>query len=382
MPRRVTAPASSNPLLSQSKSAAFTSPGLLLLAQDYNACIVVHRLSPPVLSPSVFSNLHHHLLCLHHTRLSSSKRSRCLTLAANLNIIRCTPRLVGQKSPSHGKQVWKFWNCLADSKPRAIPVDIVQLLSHIDAFQSAQPDIRTLRLCNRFGKVKHARVAKLPKEIVDMIEQELLVQRLNTSSTQRDVDWPSRYCYFESSCRPADHAEGYERKLLDQAIATVRNQHPHLGDTSSPSELKKFAGLVDHCFESPCRQEGIELTTISWFATQGWKTAMTDQREGELPRYRTVSTRIYHLHPCLIAVQAHSKALWPGALCHARKHGHRNGSVSAENRLPHPRRSHAQPSHHLLSQASLDPRSHAHHDRLWLWQFWICCGYIWEVHAC
>jgi hypothetical protein len=207
----------------------------------------------------------------------------------------------------------------------------VQLLSHVDAFESAQPDILTLRLCNRFGKGKHARVAKLPKEIIDMIEQQLLVQHLNTSSTQKAVDWPSRYCCFESSCRPADHVEGYERKLLDQAIATVRNRHPHLGDTSSPSKLKQFNGLVDDCFHTICRRERIDLTTRKWFGIQGWKTAMTDQREGELPRYRTVSTRLYHVHPYLTAVQAHPKALWPGALRHAREHGHRNGSVSAEN---------------------------------------------------
>ncbi|KAG9765202.1 hypothetical protein KCU73_g582, partial [Aureobasidium melanogenum] len=150
----------------------------------------------------------------------------------------------------------------------AIPVDIIQLLSHVDAFESAQPDVRTLRLCNRFGKGKNAYVAKLPKEIIDMIEKQLLVQHLVTQSAQKAVDWSSRYCCFESSCRPADHAEGYERKLLDQAIATVRNQHPHLGDTSSLSELKKFAG---------------------------WKTAMTDQREGELPSYRTLIRKHFGL---------------------------------------------------------------------------------------
>jgi hypothetical protein len=72
--------------------------------------------------------------------------------------------------------------CFADSIPRAIPVDIIQLLSRVDAFESAQPDIRTLRLCNRFGKGKNAYVAKLPKEIIDMIERQLLVQYLNISS--------------------------------------------------------------------------------------------------------------------------------------------------------------------------------------------------------
>jgi hypothetical protein len=209
-----------------------------------------------------------------------------------------------------------------------------------------------------------------------MIERQLLVQYLNTSATQRAVDWPSRYCCFESSCRPAAHIKSDEHRLLDQAIATVRNQHPHLGNASSPSELRDRDDLVDKKFLNICRRERVNLTTRKWFGIQGWTTAMTDQREGELPRYRTVSTRSQHLHPHLTAIQAHPKALWPGALCHARKHGHRNWSVSAENRPPHPKRSHAQPSHHLLPQATLDQRSPANHDRLWLWQFWVCCGHI------
>jgi hypothetical protein len=86
--------------------------------------------------------------------------------------------------------VWDLWKCFADSIPRAVPVDIIKLLSHVDAFESAQPDARTLRLCNRFGKGKNAYVAKLPKEIIDMIERQLLVQYSNTSATQRAVDWP------------------------------------------------------------------------------------------------------------------------------------------------------------------------------------------------
>jgi hypothetical protein len=40
-----------------------------------------------------------------------------------------------------------------------------------------------------------------------MVEQQLLVQHLNIPSTQRAADWLSRYCCFESSCRPADHFE-------------------------------------------------------------------------------------------------------------------------------------------------------------------------------
>jgi hypothetical protein len=133
----------------------------------------------------------------------------------------------------------------------------------------------------------------------------------------------------------------------------VHNQHPHLSNAYSPSELRDRDDLVDKEFLKICRRERVDLTTRKWFGIQGWTTAMSDQREGELPRYRTVSTRSQHLHPYLTAVQAHPKALWPGALCHARKHGHRNGSVSAENRPPLPKRLRAQQSHHLLPQATL-----------------------------
>jgi hypothetical protein len=153
-----------------------------------------------------------------------------------------------------------------------------------------------------------------------MIERQLFTQYLNTLGTRKAVDWPSRYCCFESSCRPVAHIKSDEHKLLDQAIAMVHNQHPHLSNASSPSELRDRDYLVDKKFLEICRRE--RVITRKWLGIQGWTTAMSDQREGELPRYRTVSTRSKHLYPYLTAVQAHTKALWPGALCHAREHGH------------------------------------------------------------
>ena len=54
-------------------------------------------------------------------------------------------------------------------------------------------------------------------------------------------------------------------------MTTVRNQHPYLNKTISLNELQELNGLVDHNLEILCRQDGIKLETILWFATQGWK---------------------------------------------------------------------------------------------------------------
>jgi hypothetical protein len=105
-----------------------------------------------------------------------------------------------------------------------------------------------------------------------MIERQLFIQYLNTLGTRKAVDWPSRYCCFESSCRPVAHIKSDEHKLLDQAIATVRTQHPHLSNASSPSELRDRDYLVDKKFLEICRRE--RVITRKWLGIQGWTTAM------------------------------------------------------------------------------------------------------------
>jgi hypothetical protein len=151
-----------------------------------------------------------------------------------------------------------------------------------------------------------------------MIGQQLFIQHLNASVTQKAVDWPSRYCCFESSCRPVDHVQDCDKDLLDRALATVRNHHPHLADATSPDGLREFNSLVDDSFQAICSLNNINLTTRKWFGIHGWTAAMSDQREGELPHYRAVSTtRFHHFRPCLTLMEAHPEVLRPGALYHA-----------------------------------------------------------------
>ena len=156
-----------------------------------------------------------------------------------------------------------------------------------------------------------------------MIERQLLVQYLNIPGTQRAVEWPSRYCCFESSCRPVAQVKSDEHKILIQAITMVHNKHTHMSNTSSPSELRDRDDLVDKKFLKICHRECVNLTTRKRFGIQGWTAAMTYQRESELPHYRTVSTRSHYLCFSLTLAQAQPKALWPGSFCHARRHGHR-----------------------------------------------------------
>lgn len=174
---------------------------------------------------------------------------------------------------------------------RGIPVEVVKLLSHLDAFEAELPTSHSLRLCNRFGRGEYAHVTKLPEEIIVMVEQQLLSQRLETPMSDGSVNWRSRYCCFEASCRISAHAEGtQEHKILDRAIAVVREAHPYLDEFSSTTELRRFHGLIDGVFADLCHRNNVDLITRKWFGIQGWKEAMSDTKGGQLSRYRKVST--------------------------------------------------------------------------------------------
>ena len=76
-----------------------------------------------------------------------------------------------------------------------------QLAGHLEAYKQTKTTIDTLRLCNRFGKGKHAKVTKLPIELVEMIEQEILHESRDVAFKR----WDRTLKCAEGVCGIEDH---------------------------------------------------------------------------------------------------------------------------------------------------------------------------------
>jgi len=94
---------------------------------------------------------------------------------------------------------------------RAIPVDIPQLASHLEAYQKTKTTIETLRLCHRFGKGNKAKITDLPVELVTMIEQEVLHEPRAVAAER----WGKMLACAENRCDPIEHVD--EDELVDFA---------------------------------------------------------------------------------------------------------------------------------------------------------------------
>ncbi|KAK5007126.1 hypothetical protein LTR16_005966, partial [Cryomyces antarcticus] len=108
-----------------------------------------------------------------------------------------------------------------------IPVDIVRLGAHLEAYLQMNPTIAALRLSHRFGKGSEVHVTTLPTEIIGMIEEELIMQprRLAHSS------WSEAIRCFQETCRPRDHftKEQFQDIMADMGM--------DFSDSDTESEL-------------------------------------------------------------------------------------------------------------------------------------------------
>lgn len=89
-----------------------------------------------------------------------------------------------------------------------MPVKLMELLRSLHAFRKAAPAIHTLRLCNQSGKTENAGITKLPKELIGVIEAELLA--LHRQRKAKDpLRWTRKYHCYERTCCANEHRHGY-----------------------------------------------------------------------------------------------------------------------------------------------------------------------------
>lgn len=133
----------------------------------------------------------------HHLTGSSSKdgasetNSTCLFTAIPTYLIEWKDNAMMDTSTLSAGLAW------------AVPVKPDILGKHLEAYKHALPQLRTLKLCHRFGKGEDAHIARLPLEILIFIEDLVLCNSRNASSDE----WVTVFRHFESRCRPRDHGD-------------------------------------------------------------------------------------------------------------------------------------------------------------------------------
>ncbi|KAH0016090.1 hypothetical protein KCU78_g7975, partial [Aureobasidium melanogenum] len=128
-----------------------------------------------------------------------------------------------------------------------IPVDPVDFLCNLDAFRKVLPTINTLRLCNQFGKGKNAGITKLPKELIEFIEEELLT--LHRRQERRFFGWCQKYRCFEGSCRASDHMDandlGMYPEVVENAEIRLHRAHPEWSTADGFDFPANYQDLLD-----------------------------------------------------------------------------------------------------------------------------------------
>ncbi|KAK5706239.1 hypothetical protein LTR97_001226 [Elasticomyces elasticus] len=145
----------------------------------------------------------------------------------------------------------------------AVKVDPADLVAFIEIEAAFRPVTDTLRLCNVFGKGEHAHITRLPKELVDLIEEHL--DKVGARSERRAHCRSLEEC-FSSFC------SHWEKHMTDeQKLELVNEVLEEGGMPTVKSHLETAAqGAVDvildgiRTFESDCWKPAHILLQDEW----------------------------------------------------------------------------------------------------------------------
>lgn len=188
----------------------------------------------------------------------------------------------------------------ADNADRGVPVKIIDLLFNLDAFVAAHQTISTLRLCNRLGKGDSVHVTKLPKELLELVENELMVyfRKEERHSFDKWPRWNQKYCCFEGPCRPSYHLnESSGMQLREDAQHEICEENPqyHLDAMYEqggpfPEEFENLVGqrADELCWDFEGFKEKIDRNK------EHWSLLMTQGEKVRFMEYDEVRSTIWH----------------------------------------------------------------------------------------
>lgn len=127
-------------------------------------------------------------------------------------------------------------------------VDVEVLGAHLEAYADTLPTVNELRLCNRFGKGPHAAIARLPPELVGIIEEYLVSEERNRLFSK----WKPDFRCHRLLCAPVDHVT---KEVHAELLRKIRTQEikdsKDYSSAEDSDELRVEFYLADH-FEDWC----------------------------------------------------------------------------------------------------------------------------------
>lgn len=84
-----------------------------------------------------------------------------------------------------------------------MPVDPVQLVTVLDAYDNIYGQVHTLRLCHRF---RLGPLSRLPQEVLDMI----ISRTLHMLAKECRDTYHRQFACFQGRCQPAEHYGPYD----------------------------------------------------------------------------------------------------------------------------------------------------------------------------
>ncbi|KAK5677082.1 hypothetical protein LTS10_010271 [Elasticomyces elasticus] len=176
----------------------------------------------------------------------------------------------------------------------AVAVNAADLVTHIEAEAQFRPVVTTLRLCNVFGQGDDAHITRLPKELVDMIGDELAAEQISKRSERRTAARQMSKC-FSQDCIPLhDHITLYLR------LALVNDVLEDWGEAAADSLLDD---RVDDA-EAEIIDEGMDWEVDDWKMghtsnVRGWQGLVgklgNDDNYGLFTKHREFLLQQYRL---------------------------------------------------------------------------------------
>ncbi|KAK5739166.1 hypothetical protein LTR17_005467 [Elasticomyces elasticus] len=137
--------------------------------------------------------------------------------------------LLQQPTPKHNRIISATMPEVTTRLAWALRVNAVDLVASIEIEAAFRLVADTLRLCNVFGKGEHADITRLPKELVDLIEEHLIAEKVAAVTERRAhcrslEECFSSFCsHWEKHMTDAQKLEMVNEVLEEQGMPTVKS---------------------------------------------------------------------------------------------------------------------------------------------------------------
>lgn len=114
----------------------------------------------------------------------------------------------------------------------AMPVNIAQLGAHLQAY--IETNVKTIRLCHRFGRGDDVHIQKLPVELLEMIIEKVQIPaRLKAFKR-----WNDHFLCFQRRCDPKSHSPD-ENSKTDKGRSWSWSYHLHSHQEPDPDTCEE-----------------------------------------------------------------------------------------------------------------------------------------------